>query len=485
VTFDLSRYLAARFGDRVALVETAPERTWTYRSLDRAAEEWANVLTARGVVPGDRVSLMATNRGAGVALLLGCWKLRVALAPHNYRCSAEEFRGEMARLAPATTVVEDGAAQDPEVARSFPAATIPLDAPPPAPRRPTELAGAMGETAGLILSTGGSTGPPKSAVLSVRALVANALNTASAWGLGPDDVGVAPFPFFHTGGWNVLTLPLLFEGGRSVLLDRPDPTRILAAVAREEVTVLTGVPATLIDLVALPEFETTSLSSLRFVKSGGGQTPERIVRRFLDGGIPFYQGYGLTEAGPNLFYSARDDLEHPGTIGRATPLAELALRSADGDPVDEGELFVRGPLVFSGYLGNPEATREALVDGWVATGDCLRRDAEGFYYFVGRRKLMFKSGGENVYPTEVEAALESHPAVVEAAVVGIPDPRWGEVGCAFVRRSGPALEEELVAFLRRRLAHYKVPRRFVWREEIPRTPAGKKDYPRLRREAGL
>jgi fatty-acyl-CoA synthase len=483
VPFDLARYLATRFGDRPAIVEPRMDRTWTFRSLDRAAETWADVLAAHGVGPGNRVSLLSTLRGTAVALLLGCWRLGAALAPHNIRLSAEEFRGELSRVQPAVVVAEAGAARDPELTRSLPSGTISLEAPPSvSPRKPV-ASETTGEAPGLILPTGGSTGPPKSAVVSVRALCSNALNTASAWGLGPEEVGLAPFPFYHTGGWNVLTLPLLFEGGRSVMIDRPDPAAIPSVIDHERVTVFTAVPATLVDMVRLPEFEHASLSSLRFVKSGGGHTPEPVVRRFRDRGIPFYQGYGLTEAGPNLFYSSPEDLSRPETVGRPTPLAELALRNAEGHLVDEGELWVRGPLVFSGYLGDSEATRGALVDGWVATGDLLRRDTEGYYYFVGRRKLMFKSGGENVYPTEVEAALESHPAVLEAAVVGIPDPRWGEVGCAFVRRAAPAEEEELVAFLRGRLAHFKVPRRFVWRDEIPRTPAGKKDYPRLRREA--
>jgi fatty-acyl-CoA synthase len=483
VPLDLARYLASRFGDRVALSEPQRERRWTFASLDRVAEEWADRLAFRGVGPDDRVALVASNRAPAIALLMGCWKLGAALAPQSYRGSPEEFRNEIGRISPRAMVAEDASVPNPELRRALPDGTMPLDDPPPAPSRPPSSAGATGESAGLILSTGGSTGRPKSAVLSVRALLANALNTASAWGLTPEEVGLAPFPLFHTGGWNVLTLPLLLQGGRSVLVDRPDPAQILRAVDRERVSALTAVPSTLVDMVRLPEFDSTSLSSVRFLKSGGGLTPEPVVRRFRDRGIPFYQGYGLTEAGPNLFYSTPDDLARPGTIGRPTPLAELALRDPGGRPAEEGELWVRGPIVFSGYLGDPDASREALVDGWVATGDLLRRDAEGFYYFVGRRKLMYKSGGENVYPTEVEAALETHPAIVEVAVVAIPDPRWGEVGCAFVRASRPATEAELTEFLRARLAHFKVPRRFVFRDEIPRTPAGKKDYPRLRREA--
>ena len=404
------------------------------------------------------------------------------MAPLHHRLAAAELRDELERLSPRLLVVGRGFEERAAGAESANLPTVPLSG--TATVEETEPAGIVptaGEATGLVLSTGGSTGRPKSAEVSVRALLANALNTASAWELRADDRGLAAYPFFHTGGWNVLTLPLLTIGGESRLLDRPDPHAILEEIMQGRVTVLSAVPTTLMDLVELEGVPRAPLDRLRFVKSGGGPSPAWVVERFRERGVPFYQGYGLTEAGPNLFYSSRADLDRPGTVGRPTPLAELALRTEEGRDADEGELWVRGPLVFSGYLGDRGRPEVARVDGWVATGDILRRDADGFYYFVGRRKQMFKSGGENVYPTEVEAVLETHPAVRECAVVGVPDPRWGEVGCAFVRTSADVPDEELLAFLRARLAHYKVPRRFVRVSEIPRTAAGKKDYPRLAR----
>jgi fatty-acyl-CoA synthase len=412
---------------------------------------------------------------------MGCWKVGAALAPVNHRLAAEELQVEMARLQLRGAVVEESPEWTGLMQRWVPGATIPLRSPDPSPATRARGIPTSGESIGLILSTGGSTGPPKSAMLSVRAILSNALNTASSWDLRPDDVGLPLFPFFHTGGWNVLLLPLLAVGATSVVLERAEPGAVLAEIPRTKATILSAVPTTLSDLVRLPGFEETDLGSLRVAKSGGGLTPEPVVRQFRQRGIAFYQGYGLTEAGPNLFYSAPEDLDRPGSVGRPTPLAELVLRNERGDTDTEGELWVRGPLTFSGYLGDPAATEAAMVDGWVATGDLLRRDVDGFHYFVGRRKQMIKSGGENVYPTEIESVLESHPAVAEAAVIGVPDERWGESGCAFVRTITSVEDAELEEFLRGHLARFKIPRRFVRVEQIPRTPAGKKDYPRLRR----
>lgn len=482
MTGDLVHYLAERFRDRPALLEPRTGRVWTYRELDAEAGRWAGLLVEHRIGAGDHVAIVATNRAVTVALLFSCWKVGAALAPINSRLSRDEMHRELDRIRPTLvmTGTEVEGALDLRDARG--GSPVPIDVVPPVSGAVAASAPTLGEATGLILSTGGSTGAPKSAKLSVRALVANALNTASAWGLTGGDVGLAPYPFFHTGGWNVLTLPLLLAGGATAILDRSSPAEVLAEIPRTRPTILSAVPTTAGDIVRLPEFAGTSFASVRFVKTGGGLTPEPVVQRFRERKIRFFQGYGLTEAGPNLFYSTDADLERPGSIGRATPLAELELRDPDGRPGEEGELWVRGPLTFSGYLGDAGATREVVRQGWVATGDLLRRDVAGFYYFVGRCKQMYKSGGENVYPTEVENAIESHPSVAESAVIGIPDPRWGEVGCAFVRTVGPLTDDELATYLRERLAHFKVPRRVVRVTEIPRTPAGKKDYPRLRRE---
>jgi fatty-acyl-CoA synthase len=482
---DLSARLAARHGDRVALTDATRDTSLSYAELDRRAACTAERLHERGIGTGDRLSVIASPSPDFVVLFLGATKLGATLIPHNLRLPEAELTDELRRVHP-TLLIHGRVAPPAPAPISLPGlATASLEAltrpgPPPPSRGPPP----DWESPALVLFTGGSTGRPKGAVLSLREVLSNALTTADGWQLRPEDSTILVFPMFHTGGWNVLLLPLMVVGGRSIFLERFEPVELLRRIDAEKVTILGGVPSMFIDLVARPEFATSSLASLRFAKSGGGNSPDAVVRAFRDRGIPFYQGYGLTEAGPNLLYSTPEDLSRPGSIGRPNLLVDLKLVDDQGRASNEGELLVSGPLLFSGYLDDPAASAAAMSGEYVRTGDVLRRDADGFYYFVGRTKLMFKSGGENVYFAEVELALESHPAVAEAAVIGIPDPRWGEVGCAFVRGKRPVEEAEVVAFLRERLAHYKVPRRFVWREEIPRTPAGKKDYPRLRREVG-
>jgi fatty-acyl-CoA synthase len=483
---DLSARLAARHGSRVALSDLTRGGSLSFAELEDRSLVTAGRLRERGVKPGDRLSVLSGPDMHLVMLFFGAIKVGATLVPHNLRLTATELAEEMGRIDPALVVRGRAAPAERPAPEPRGAPSVSLDElTGPGPRTSVASDTLLDwEAPALVLFTGGSTGRPKGAVLSLRALMSNALTTVQGWQLTGDDSTILVFPMFHTGGWNVLLLPLLIAGGRSIFLERFDPGELLRRIDEERVTILGGVPAMFIDLVARPEFARASLASLRFAKSGGGNSPPAVVNAFRDRKIPFYQGYGLTEAGPNLLYSTPDDLAHPGTIGRPNLLADLRLVDEDGRPADVGELHVSGPLLFSGYLNDPASSAAAMSGEYVRTGDMLRRDADGFYYFVGRTKLMFKSGGENVYFAEVEAALESHPAVAEAAVIGIPDPRWGEVGCAFVRRTTPVGEEEILVFLRARLAHFKVPRKFVWREEIPRTPAGKKDYPRLRREVG-
>ena len=205
----------------------------------------------------------------------------------------------------------------------------------------------------------------------------------------------------------------------------------------------------------------------------------QVQEAFLKRGIPFYQGYGLTEAGPNLLYSDREDLKREGTIGRRATFVDLKLINDAGSESDFGELYVGGPIVFTGYIG-----REApeLVEGYVRTGDLLERDRDGFYYFRGRKKFMYKSGGENIYPTEIENVFESHPAVIECAVIGVADEKWGEVGKAFVVLNAKINENDLIEYGEKHLAKYKMPKHFSFVDEIPKTSNGKKDYVRLKGE---
>ncbi len=481
---DLSARLARRHRDRIALTDVGRGSSWTFEELERRATAVESHLRALRLARGDRISILSAPCPEMVALFFGAVKVGATLVSHSLRLTPPELSKEIGRVHPALLVRGRGALPELETdgVPGSPASLEELVR--PGPTLATELSGAADwEAPALVLFTGGSTGRPKGAVLSLRALVTNAVTTVEGWGLTRDDATPSVYPMFHTGGWNVLLLPLLVAGGRTVLTERFDPAELLRLVEGERPTILSGVPSMFIDLIGRSEFPGTSFASVRFVKSGGGYSPPPVVAAFRDRGIPFYQGYGLTEAGPNLLYSTPEDLTRPGTIGRPNLFADLKLVDEQGREGDSGELWVSGPLVFSGYLDDPETSAAAMAGPYVRTGDVLRRDADGFYFFVGRTKLMFKSGGENIYVAEVEQVLESHPAVVEAAVIGVPDAKWGEVGRAFLVERSPVTDDEIRRFLRERLAAFKVPKSFVRSREIPHTRAGKKDYPELVREA--
>jgi fatty-acyl-CoA synthase len=481
---DLSARLARRYGARVALTDASRGGSLSFTEVEQRAASAAERLRALGVRSGERISVLSGPDVDMVVLLFGALKVGAVLVPHNLRLTPTELSADLERIRPNLLVrgrLVPGELASVTVPGRPTAALDELTRPEAAPTtRPTDLPD--WEAPALVLFTGGSTGRPKGAVLSLRALFMNALTTAEGWKLTGDDSTITVFPMFHTGGWNVLLLPLLIVGGRTVFFDRFDPVEVLRLVDAEKSTILGGVPAMFIDMVHRPEFAKASLTSLRFAKSGGGNSPPAVVKAFRDRGIPFYQGYGLTEAGPNLLYSTAEDLERPGTIGRANLLCEMRLVDEHGNDSDLGELLVGGPILFSGYLDNPEATAAAMSGPYVRTGDVLRRDADGFYFFVGRTKLMYKSGGENVYIAEVEQVLETHASVVESAVIGVPDPKWGEVGRAYLVERAPVSDDDLRRYLRERLAAFKVPKSFVRLPEIPHTRAGKKDYPLLVRE---
>jgi fatty-acyl-CoA synthase len=332
----------------------------------------------------------------------------------------------------------------------------------------------------LILYTGGTTGVPKGAVLTHGSIAWNAINTVVSWGLSHQDVAPSFTPMFHTGGLNVFTLPLLMVGGRVILPQSFDPAQALRILQIERPTVLFMVP-TMFQLVAeQPAFAGGDLSHLRWAISGGAPLP-RVVADAWKAKVPiFKQGYGLTEVGPNNFATSDVDALRgmEQSVGKLTFFARARIVDdwgvdvPDGEP---GELLLTGPHTCAGYWRRPEATAQAVRDVWFHTGDIARKDEEGFYYIVDRKKDMIITGGENVYPTEVESVLYEHPAVRQAAVVGLPDPTWGEAVCAVVslKPGKEAAVEELRDFLRANLARYKVPKEIIIARELPQSGAGK------------
>ncbi len=334
-----------------------------------------------------------------------------------------------------------------------------------------------------LLYTSGTTGQPKGVMIPHRQVAWNGYNTAICWGLDASDVSPVITPLYHAGGLFAFLVPIFTAGGTIVLhaLRRGlDPAEIWATVARERATTLLGVPTIWQRLLEAPEFAGADLSSLRALMSGGAPLPLWIAEAYQARGVVFKQGFGMTEVGVNCFAMSVDEsIARRGSIGKPMMHTEVRLAGENGEEVETGaigELWFRGPHVSLGYWNRPEATAEAFAPGgWFRSGDLARRDADGFYFIAGRAKEMFISGGVNVYPAEIESALVQHPGVRDAAVVGVADTAWGEVGVAFVveLEPGSATESSVATFLGERLARYKVPKKIVVLDELPRTAYGK------------
>jgi fatty-acyl-CoA synthase len=467
--------------DRVALVDRARGGRQTYAELDAAADRWAGVLRARGIGRGGIVAVLGGNRREVVELFFACGRVGAALLPLNWRLSPAEMAPILDDARPDLLF---GEARFRDRASAH-AGWIDLDDDAPSllavSYDPVDDVEVDGDDPLLILYTSGSTGRPKGAVLPHRQIFWNAVATTTAWELGADDVAPVSTPLFHTGGLNVFATPLWNRGGTVVLIDGFDPDGFLQVMEEEGCTIALTVPTQLLMMVESPRWGRPLPRLKRFV-SGGAPCPASLAARVRAAGYTFREGYGLTECGPNCFTISDDEaVRRPGSVGWPVPFLEMRLQATDGGEAaagEPGELLLRGPQVFAGYLRNPAQTAEAFTpDGWLRTGDLAMRDEDGAYRICGRRKEMYISGGENVFPAEVEAALAECPGVAEAVVVGVADEKWGEVGRAFVvaRADAVVTEAEVVAHARARLAGYKVPKAVFIVPEIPRLGSGKPD----------
>ena len=481
--------------DRVALFDTLTATSLTYRDWNSRVNQAANWLRALGVQRGDRVAVYASNSAAYLDVWQACGKLGAILQNLNWRLTVSELLGLICDASPTILCysgefhaqVEQLRAQLPGISHfvAFDAPAHPADPRFEACRTyPIELAqrpDLQPDDPWVICYTGGTTGLPKGAILTHANMAWNSINTVMSWGLDQDDVAILNAPLFHTGGLNVFTLPLIHIGARSILCPSFDPDQVFDLIASGEVTLYFGVPTMFILLQQHPRWAEADFSRLKLVISGGAPCPLPVFEKFWQKGVDFKTGYGLTEAGPNTFWlPAADVRRKPGAVG--FPLFHVDVRAVRPDgaecSADEpGELLIRGPHVTPGYWNNPRATAEAIRDGWLHTGDLAIRDEEGYYTIVGRLKDMIISGGENIYPAEVESAMHAHPSVAEAALIGVPDAQWGEVGRAIVVLATHCTltEAELQAFLRERLARFKVPKTVVFVDSLPKTGAGKID----------
>ncbi len=457
---------------------------YPYGELAERAARCAAALQERGLVPGDAVAVLAPNHVIHVDLMLACMQTGVAYAPLNTRLAGPEQQALLDRIHPRWLFCDSSHAG--QVGQ--PACAIERigdDENWLAPERVAAHGGIDPSQIAMLLQTGGSTGLPKAARIPLRQILTNATHTVRAWRLGPEDCVIQATPAFHA-AVNVLSTPIWSAGGRVVWLPRFDPTEYLAAVERHRATVLFLVPTMYQMLAESPGFDTADLSSVRFAISGGAPCPAPLRARFAAKQVPFRQGYGLTEAGVNCFTLDQHAADQaPEAVGVPMPGTQAALRDSAGLPVPKGavgELTLAGDHVFAGYLNQPDETRAALRDGWLWTGDLARMGDDGLWRIVGRRKEMFISGGENVYPAEVEQAIVANTPAAQCAVISIPDARWGEVGVAIITDC-EWLTEQMRSALKPHLAGYKLPRHVLHCTELPTTGAGKIDKPALRRWA--
>jgi len=332
----------------------------------------------------------------------------------------------------------------------------------------------------LIMYTSGTTGRPKGAVLTHANLIWNTFNLLVDVPLRHDEVTLISAPLFHIAALAQTLIPSVLKGGRAILEPSFDVERTFDLVESERVTVMFGVPAMFTFLAQSPRWPDADLGSLRHLLCGGAPVPEPLIRRYQERGLTFLQGYGMTETAPGaLFLAAEQSVAKAGTAGVPCFFSDVKLVAADGSPAapgQPGEVYVQGPNVTPGYWGRPEATAEVLsADGWFRSGDVGVADEDGYIRISDRIGDLFISGGENVYPAEVESALYSHPAVGEVAVIGVPDDKWGEVGKALVvlRPGARAEPGDLIAHLYGRLARYKIPKHVEFVPGLPRNAAGK------------
>ena len=456
---------------RVAIDSRGVETT--YAELDERSERLAAGLVAAGLVKGDRVATLTATSTEHVVVFFACAKAGLTLMPLNWRLTEPELAYQLDDAEPAVLLSSDEyaatAASLHDRSAGLEELVLEQHKPVPGPRDDDGL---------LLVYTSGTTGRPKGALLTHANCFWTNLSFDLATGLAGDDVVLAVLPQFHCGGWNVQPLLAWWKGAKVVLEPSFDASRALALIAEKRVTTMMGVPANYLFMAEAPEFARADLSSLRCAVVGGAPMPEALFETWHERGVEIVQGYGLTEAAPNVLCLPPEDAARKrGSAGKPYPHVDVALR----DPVSgrilvgaaEAELVVRGPNVFAGYWQNPEATDAAFADGWLLTGDVAARDEDGYYTIVGRTKDMIITGGENVYPAEIENVLYDHAAVREAAVVGVPDVRWGEACVAFVVRDGEATEEELLEHCRARLARYKVPKSVHFVDLLPRNALDK------------
>lgn len=491
-------YLARRelySPDKLAFMDVGKSPEWrlTYRDANQRANKLASWFQARGIVQGDRVAILARDGYEHLDVFFACSKLGAIHTALNWRLHWQELLEIFQNVRPKILIFSDDFKNHVvQLVSHYPLTVLHLDGDGVPGSLPFEktLQGAVdsavscdnleAEHTAALIFTGGTTGLPKAAEISHRMIAWNTLNTV-IHDITHNDIYLNVFPMFHTGGLFVYTLPQVIFGGTTILINKFDPEQVLELIEHEKVTVFAGVPTMYQMLTQASNWDQADLSSLRFCTSGGAPLPVPLVEKYTsEKKVRFKQGFGMTEFGPGIFALAPEDaIRKAGSIGRPNFFVEARIVDEHNNFLgydQPGELVLKGPSYCSGYFNNPQATADAVDQrGYFHTGDVARYDHEGYFYIVDRKKDMFISGGENIYPAEIEKVLYQHPAVHMCAVIGLPDPNWGEVGkaCVVLKPGITVSEAELIHYMADRLAKFKVPKTISFLPELPISAAGK------------
>ena len=490
---------AAEAGDRVAIVD--PEGNLDYRGLADRSRRLSGWLRAQGIRPGERVALLLKNGHVYIESVMALAQVGAIGLPVNWRLSPREIAfllddsgsslvihsAEFSPLVAASREQSQGAPRTLEVGDARDSYEKALAETPPDPG----IEDLSGEAAMTLMYTSGTTGQPKGALLPHRKTLYNSINAQHYFGIRENDRVLAMTPLFHSLALNILTLPVLYTGASIHFHADFNPEAVWDRVERERLTYLGGVPTQYLALIESLEERRSrgrlpDLDSLRFLFTAGAAIPTEIIHRFEKYGLVLKQGYGQTETSVLTCLEGRDAVRKAGSVGRPVPNAEIRIvvpDTLDREPSqwqncsagEVGEIVVRGPITMLGYWNRPQDTAETLRGEWLRTTDLAYADKEGFLTLVGRTRDMIISGGENVYPAEVEEVLSQHEDIREVAVVGIPDEKWGEVGRAHVvlEPDRPLDAEALRTWARERLAGFKIPKEFRAEAALPRTASGK------------
>jgi acyl-CoA synthetase (AMP-forming)/AMP-acid ligase II len=487
---------AAISPDAEALVDLASGRRFSYAELNTRCNRLVNALVADGLASGDRVATLLMNGPEFVETFFGAAKAGGVIVALNWRLVADELAFILSDSGAETLIFGSEFRQAVEdLHRRGEAGTAvrrwihvgdPTERPDFAEGYEDRLAGASvdepeigaeGSDLLFIMYTSGTTGLPKGVMHSHDTTLWGSITALMTADVRYDDRYLICLPLFHVGALNPL-ITTFHRGGTAVIMAAFDPARIWEIYAEEKISITLAVPAMLNFMLATYDATTHDTSTLRWVMSGAAPVPETLIEKYAGMGIEIHQVYGLTEScGPACLISPDDALSRVGSTGKAFFHTDVKIVDAEGeeiDPGETGEVWIRGPHVMVGYWNRPDATAETIVDGWLRTGDVAMLDADGFVYIQDRIKDMIISGGENVYPAEIENVLSGHDGIAEVAVIGIPSEKWGESPLAVVVKSEETLgAEDVLAFCKGKLAPFKQPKHVEFVDAIPRNPTGK------------